>query len=159
MGGHTRMFKALAYNLFGHTEYKHFLLAGDSIKMEQTEKFNKLNIEIGDIIEATRFKKKGEVVSLTSKNVRFKMDNGKFWNIPYSSIDKITKPKNKKLIKTSSLSPEQIKNKLKIGDTISVKLQDKIQNGIVKKLGKSRASIELEDSKIWYIPYHMIIIK
>ncbi len=159
MGGHTRMFKSLAYNLFGHTEYKHFLLEGDSINIEQTEKFNKLNIEIGDIVESTLSKKKGEVINITNKNVHIRLDNDKIWCIPYRLIDKINKPKNKKLIKSSTLTPEEIKNKLKIGDTISVKLQDKLQNGIVKKLGKSKAVIILQDDKKWYIPYHMIIIK
>jgi hypothetical protein len=49
MGSHTRMFKELVYNLFGHTEYKHLLLQGDSIKMEEEDKTNKINLELGDI--------------------------------------------------------------------------------------------------------------
>lgn len=64
MGGHTVMFRNIAFNLFGHTEYKHFLLAGDSIKMEEKEKINKSKIDIGDIVESIKYKKKGFVTNL-----------------------------------------------------------------------------------------------
>lgn len=163
MGGHTGTFRDLAYNLFGHTEYKHLLLQGDGVKFEEDTKFNKLNVEIGDIVESKPLKKGkilvGEVVNLTNKNVRIKLDNGKLYNIMYGFIDKINKSENKKTIKTCALTLDQIKNKVKIGDTIYVKLKGKLQQGIVLNLGKSRVSVKFDEGKKWYIPYDMIVIQ
>ena len=156
MGGHTVMFRNIAFNLFGHTEYKHFLLAGDSIKMEEKEKINKSKIDIGDIVESIEYKKKGFVTNLTSKYVYFKMDNGKIWKMMYSLIDKVTKSKK---TKNKNLLPEQIKNKLKLNDKVKVNLKGKITTGIVKNLGDKRASIILDNGQKWYIPYNLIIIK
>ena len=166
MGGHTQMFKAIAYNLFGHTEYKHLLLAGDSLQMEEEIKFNKLNLELGDIIETKEIKGDvwiGEVTALNKKYVRFLLHNtknkGKEWNLQYNYINKINKKTKRKILKTSKLTPEEIKKKLKINDTVYVNLKGKIIKGIVLKLGSTRASIKFDDCKKWYIPYNMINIK
>ena len=56
-GGHTNVFKSIVYNLFGHTDYKHLLLYGDSKELEELELFNKTNIEIGDYVISKPIKK------------------------------------------------------------------------------------------------------
>jgi hypothetical protein len=38
------------------------------------------------------------------------------------------------------MTPDEIKNNLKINDKVKVKLYGKIQNGIIVNLGKSRAT-------------------
>tara|TARA_B100000886_G_scaffold83934_1_gene54744 strand:+ start:580 stop:750 length:171 start_codon:yes stop_codon:yes gene_type:complete len=56
------------------------------------------------------------------------------------------------------MTPDEIKNNLKINDKVKVKLHGKIQNGIIVNLGKSRATIKFQDCKKWYIPYNMILL-
>ena len=73
MGGHTKMFKDLVYNLFGHTDYKHLLLEGDSLEMEKEIAYNQLNVEIGDTIETKEIRGKiwiGEVLKLNKKYIQ-----------------------------------------------------------------------------------------
>ena len=159
MGGHTRIFKSIVYNLFGHTDYKHLLLAGDSKKLEELELFNRTNINIGDYIITKPIRGKiyeGYVYKLAKKYVYYKL-NDKKGGIAYQYVDKIKKNK-KKLIKTKKLSSEEIKKKLKINDIIYVRLKGKLQKGKVLSINKSRASILMEDNRKWYIPYNMIII-
>ena len=163
MGGHTKMFMNLVFNLFGQTEYKHLLLNGDSIKMEEDIEFNKLNLEIGDIIETKEVKGEkwiAEVNALNKKYVRILLHNtknkGKLWNIGYEYINKINKKVKRKLIKTKKTT-EEIKKILKINESVYVKIKGKIQKGIVVNLGQTRATIKFDDCKKWYIPYSLII--
>lgn len=166
MGGHTRMFKELVYNLFGHTEYKHLLLVGDSLKMEEEEKTNKINLELGDMIETKEFKNTsyvGEVVKLNKNRVKIFITEGnhkgKYVTVCYNFISKINKKIKRKLVSANKLTPEEIKKKLKINDIVEVNLKGKISKGVVLNLGSNRASVKFEDGKKWYIPYHMIILK
>ncbi len=159
MGGHTQMFKALVYALFGHTKYKHWLLAGDGSKLEEDELYNKTNVEIGDFIITKKYKNKkyeGKVTKLGPKYVVIKLKNDKLFKICYSFIYKIKKQSGRKLIKTKKEEPEDIKKKLKIGDEIYIKIKDKIKKGKIISLNKSRASVLIDEQK-WYIPYRMII--
>lgn len=159
-GGHTNVFKSIVYNLFGHTDYKHLLLYGDSKELEELELFNKTNIEIGDYVISKPIKNntfEGYVFKLTKNFVYFEL-NDKTQGIRYDMIKEIKKNKDKKLIKTSVLSDDEIKKKLKVGDIIKVKLNDKIQNGEIVSINKSRATVIMEDGKKWYIPYRLIII-
>lgn len=164
MGGHTKTFMNLVFNLFGHTEYKHLLLSGDSVKLEKEIEFNKLNLELGDIIETKEIKGEkwiAEVNALNIKYVRILLHNtknkGKLWNIGYELINKINK-KVKRNLKQTKKTPEEIKKSLKINDTVHVKLKGKIQKGIVVNLGSTRATLKFDDCKKWYIPYSLIII-
>jgi|TARA_B100000524_G_scaffold345916_1_gene245278 hypothetical protein len=166
MGGHTRMFKNLAYNLFGHTEYKHFLLDGDSLKTEEEIKTNKTNLEIGDKIKTKEIKNtyfKGEVISLSKDRVKIVITEGKhkdkYLSLCYSYVDKIEKKSKQKLIKSNKLSPEEIKKKLKINDIVKVNIRGKISKGTIVNIGSTRASIIFQDGKKWYVPYNMIILK
>tara|TARA_B100001248_G_scaffold120769_1_gene90317 strand:+ start:1740 stop:2708 length:969 start_codon:yes stop_codon:yes gene_type:complete len=159
-GGHTNVFKSIVYNLFGHTDYKHLLLSGDSKELEELELFNRTNIEIGDYVISKSIKNntfEGYVFKLTKNYVYFEL-NDKRQGIRYDMIKEIKKNKDKKLIKTSVLSDDEIKKKLKVGDIIKVKLNDKIQNGEIVSINKSRATVIMEDGKKWYIPYRLIII-
>lgn len=159
-GGHTNVFKSIVYNLFGHTDYKHLLLSGDSKELEELELFNKTNIEIGDYVISKPIKNntfEGYVFKLTKNYVYFEL-NDKRQGIRYDMIEKIKKNKDKKLITTNVLSDDEIKKKLKVGDIVKVKLNDKIQNGEILSINKSRATIIMEDGKKWYIPYRLIII-
>lgn len=163
MGGHTKMFKDLVYNLFGHTDYKHLLLEGDSLEMEKEIAYNQLNVEIGDTIETKEIRGKiwiGEVLKLNKKYIQILLKkDGKLWNLPYAYIKKINKANKKnKNVKKSNMTPDEIKNNLKINDIVKVKLYGKIQNGIIVNLGKSRATIKFQDCKKWYIPYNMILL-
>jgi hypothetical protein len=159
-GGHTNVFKSIVYNLFGHTDYKHLLLSGDSKELEELELFNRTNIEIGDYVISKSIKNntfEGYVFKLTKNYVYFEL-NDKRQGIRYDMIEKIKKNKDKKLIKTNVLSDDEIKKKLKVGDIVKVKLNNKIQNGEIVSINKSRATIIMEDGKKWYIPYRLIII-
>lgn len=165
MGGHTTMFKDIVYNLFGHTEYKHLLLHGDSIKMEEELQFNKLNLEIGDIIESKEIKKTiyiGEVTGISNKYAKILLLNtdnkGKYFNLSYNYINKINKKIKRTLIKVNKLTPEEIKKKLKINDIVYVNLKGKIMEGVIVNIGPNRATVKF-DCKKWYIPYNMITIK
>lgn len=165
MGGHTRMFKELVYNLFGHTEYKHLLLDGDSLKMEEKVKFNKLNIEIGDIIESKEIKGEiwlGEVIEVNKKTVRIIFLNtknkGRIFNLYYHYVNKINKKSKKRLLKKINLDPNEIKKKLKIGQIVRVNLKGKITKGEIINIGSKRATIKFDDCKKWYIPFNLIII-
>jgi hypothetical protein len=162
MGGHTRVFRGLVLNLFGHTEYKHLLLEGDSIKNDKEIKYNQTNIEIGDKIESKPFKGKilkGTVFKLTSKYVYFKLSNGKKYYLSFSLINKIIKKSNSKKIKLKDLTPEQVKKKLKKGMIVYVNLKGKLKKGKVVNIGEKRATIIFDSCEKWYIPFKMINIK
>jgi hypothetical protein len=162
MGGHTRMFKALVYALFGHTKYKHWLLEGDSIKMEEEELFKRTNIEIGDIIITKKVKNKsleGRVIKLGPKNIRVEMKNKDVYNIPYLLVKKIKNKSKKKLIKTKIQTSDKIKKKLKIGMKVLVNIKGKVKEGNILSLNEKRASILFDKKEKWYVPYKMIFIK
>ena len=88
MGGHTTMFRNIVFNHFGHTEYKHLLLAGDHDKIEKMEEYNKTNIEIGDYVYIRQTKKnakyitEGTVFKLTNTYVYYEK-NGEKLGIRY----------------------------------------------------------------------------
>ena len=91
MGGHTHMFKNIVYNLFGHTDYKHLLLDGDSIQMEDDILFNKTNIEIGDYVISKEINNKiieGVVEKVAQKYVYIKQKNNKIIGITFYKIKK-----------------------------------------------------------------------
>ena len=113
MGGHTKMIKHLVYNLFGHTDYKHLLLAGDGLEMEKENARvlkPQLNAEVGDVVETKEIKGKtntGTVVKLSNKYIRLSLQTfEKIWNLPYCYIQK--------LHKTNKKPPEYQKLKLDI---------------------------------------------
>ena len=110
--------------------------------MEKEIAYNQLNVEIGDTIETKEIRGKiwiGEVLKLNKKYIQILLKkDGKLWNLPYAYIKKINKANKKnKNVKKSNMTPDEIKNNLKIND--KVKLYGKIQNGIIVNLGKSRA--------------------
>ena len=168
MGGHTTMFRNIVFNLFGHTEYKHLLLAGYHDKIEKMEEYNKTNIEIGDYVYIRQTKKnakyitEGTVFKLTNTYVYYEK-NGEKLGIRYCNIEKIKKGKdnsNNKLINNNKkLTNEEIIAKLKIGQKVKFRLKTKIEEGTIVSINKSRASIVLQDGKKWYIPYNLFILE
>ena len=160
-GGHTIVFRNIVYLLFGHTEYKHALMEGDSIKNEKKLEFNKLNVEIGDSIITKELKNKkisGKVIKKCIKNIVIDTKDGNYI-ISYSLIDKIKKGKKSKnkIIKKSNLSEDEIRKKLKINSKIKVKLRGDVVDGKVLKINPKRALIEVNGEK-WNFPYNLIII-
>ena len=145
------MFKHLVYNLFGHTDYKHLLLAGDGLEMEkQNARVLKTQLnaeEVGDVVETKEIKGKtytGTVVKLSKKYIRLSLQTSeKLWNLPYCYIKKLHKTNKRPLnIKNPNLTSAEIKNKLIINDIVKVKVPGKIQNGIIVNIGKSRATVK-----------------
>ncbi len=162
MGGHTRVFRDIVRNLYGHTEYKHYLLEGDLEKMEKRKDIAKANVEVGDHITTIERRGKsysGVVVKINPKSITVELDDGKEWNFPYDAIDKISKGnKEKKKVLQKVQDVEAIKKKLKVGDTIHARIRQKIQKGEIIALNPSRAKVKMEDDKIWYIPYNLILL-
>jgi hypothetical protein len=100
MGGHTQVFRAIVKNLFGHTEYKHYLLYGNIEQVEKDAEEAKINVEIDDHIITKPIGGKilsGIVKKVNPKSVRILLDSGKLFNIYYFAIAKIDK-KNKKML-------------------------------------------------------------
>jgi hypothetical protein len=162
MGGHTKMFKSIAYNLFGHTEYKHLLLEGDSIKMEEEILFNKTNVEIGDYIITKEIKKKifeGEVYKIAIKYLYIKQKDGKIIGIPFHQIKNIKKNNNKKIIKTQNIEPNEIKKKLKINMWVFVKINNELKKGKIVKINSKRATVIFDGCTKYYVPYNLINIE
>jgi hypothetical protein len=162
MGGHTIMFKNIVYNLFGHTEYKHMLLSGDSLKLEEEELYNYTNMEIGDKVVTKPIngkKYKGVVTKLTKKFFYLKLSNGKIYSFRYSMADDIKKKNNTRKIKTEKIPVEELKKKLKLDMFVYVKLKNKLKKGQIYNLGPKRATIIFDKCNKWYIPYEHIILK
>jgi hypothetical protein len=161
MGGHTRVFRDIVHNLFGHTEYKHYLLEGDLEEMEKRIEETKINVEIGDYITSKKIGAKiykGTVVKVNPKGVTIESDNGKKWRIYFHAIDKINKGKGKKKVFKKEQDIEALKKRLAVGDKIHAKIRKKIQKGEILALNPSRAKVRMEDDKIWYIPYNLILL-
>lgn len=161
MGGHTRVFRDIVRNLYGHTEYKHYLLEGDLGEMEKRTDVAKANVEVGDHITTIERKGKsysGTVVKVNPRSVTVELDDGKKWNFPYDMIDKIGKGKGSQKTLKKVQDVEALKKKLKVGDVIHARIRQKLQKGEILALNPSRAKVKMEDDKIWYLPYNLILL-
>lgn len=164
-GGHTTVFKNIIYNLFGHTHYKHYLLEGDIEQKEKRIAVAKGTVEIGDQIVSMPIRKRvyiGTVVDINPNHVTVILDDGRRWKIPYKMIDKVNKDKGDKLLikkeKKEIEDIETLKTNLQVGNIVYVKIKQKMQKGEILAINPSRAKVKMEDGKIWYVPYNMIVL-
>lgn len=165
MGGHTQTFKNIVYNLFRHTHYKHMLLSGDVDEMEKRIEDIKSKAEIGDWVETTKKGHCGYVVKMTDKSIYLKLKDGRVFYYNYAMATKLRKTKGKERkeileeLKKKDKGIDDIKNKLKVGQTVYVKLKSTVKSAIVVRLRSKTALIELEeDGSKWNFPYNLIDI-
>lgn len=161
-GGHTTTFKQITKNLFGHTEYRHMLLCGDSLKLEKDEKENKQKLKIGDYIVTKTFPKnkkvyEGFVYFLSDKHVYFNYRGTKY-RVEYKYVDKTKKISKKEKEKYGYFTGEEIKNKLKVNMKVKFKLDGKIKTCIILKLNNKKARVRLGDKSEWDVPYELFIL-
>ena len=151
MGGHTRTFKQLVFYLFGHTDYKHMLLHGDSVQYDERCNENKQNVNINDTVEfvAETVQYSGTVIKKNCKTVTVCciVDGiNTTYNVPYGCIANV-------IVHHTQVD----KNDLKLNSTIQVLLKGTVYQGTILNLGKKRASVLLANGKKWYIPYSDIV--
>jgi len=152
LGGHTSTFKKLAFNIFGHKEYKHNLLSGDADELEKDELKFKSILKKGFLVKTKKIKNihyKGIIYNLTPKYVYIQLSNGLNYKFKYCMIAKI--------LDKDIYSDDNIKHKLKLGDIIKFKYKNIIKEGKILKLNKKTIKI-LQDKKFFYVPYHLIIL-
>lgn len=160
-GGHTKTFRHIVNNMYGHTEYKHDLLSGDAVTVENNIKYFKDNIEIGDTIVA-QYKDKtftGEVLKLGGKSVTIH-DNvsNKRYNISYGIISKLIKNPESKMKQDKTKEPtSNLDHNLKIGSKVQVKIRGRVEDGTIIKINPTKVKIQLDNGEKWNVPYSLLL--
>jgi hypothetical protein len=166
-GGHTETFKSIVRNMYGHTDYKHYMLCGDMETMEKKIKDYKINIKPGDIVETKPIKDvvyKGVVLRINRRTVSMKLiepdiHKDRIFNVGFNSIEQIKKVKGKKQLVKIEKDKDKIKSNLDVGETYKITIKGSRQNVKILSKGPSRAKVELDNGQVWYIPYSMFEIE
>ncbi|AYV75196.1 MAG: hypothetical protein Terrestrivirus1_70 [Terrestrivirus sp.] len=128
--GHTKIFKILAKNIFGHVRVTHDLLKGDIEKFNESNAQAKVNINIGDSVKCTIVNKnnknnkifEGKIVKIGSKYVVVKTTTNLFRSCYPKDITIIEKTADEHL-------EETIKKTLIVNSVVDINI-----NGVPMKL-------------------------
>lgn len=154
--GHTRLFKILAKNIFGHVRVTHDLLKGDIEKFNESNAQAKTNISIGDSVKCDVPNKinktfHGKIVKIGSKHVVVKTTTNLF---------RSCYPKDIVIIeKTNDPHPEEtIKKSLAINSTVDININGKpMKLKILEKKHNVVKVIDLDTGKYLNFYYWAMI--
>ena len=135
-GPHGKLFQALVFRVFGHTDFRHSFNHG-----EATDQLDKNMCRVGmAVFFDNNGRVYGKIQKINPKRCKVNTEDGSVYNVPYSMLrhsDRgVTVPEKK------TPDPETIKNKYRVGMKVKFRHGKKNITGTIIKCNPKRARVE-----------------
>jgi hypothetical protein len=147
-GPHSKLFQALVFRYFGHTDYRHSFNHGDT-----KDQLSKCDCRIGlDVYFDTPRKGKiyGEILKINPKRCRIITETGDTYDVPYDML----RQSDRKVNVPEKYKPDlnQIKSKYNVGMKVSFNHGKEQLTGKIIKCNPKRARVETSLG-VYNVPY------